>query len=50
MCWVLGKLDCSEIAQHVDTFCGIAYNTSEQHVEPRMSRQLRDNKDVDTLL
>ena len=48
--WVLGMPGCSEITQHFETFCGMTYTTSEQHVELRMCRQLRDNKDVDTLL
>ena len=48
--WVLGMPYCSEITQHFETFCGVTYTTSEQHVELRMSHQLRNNKDVDTLL
>jgi len=48
--WVLGMPGCSEITQHFETFCGITYTTSEQHVELKMYLELRDNKDVDTLL
>lgn len=48
--WVLGMPGCSDITQHFEAFCGVTFTTSEQHVELRMSRQVRDNKDVDTLL
>ncbi|XP_028418322.1 uncharacterized protein LOC114543611 [Dendronephthya gigantea] len=48
--WVLGMPGCSEITQHFEAFCDVTFTTSEQHVELRMSRQLRDQKDVDTLL
>ena len=43
--WVLGVSGYSEITQRVETF-----TTGEQHVELRMSRKLRDNREVDTLL
>ena len=45
--WVLGMPGCTEITQHFEAFCGVTFTTSEQHVELRMSRQVRDNKDVD---
>ena len=48
--WVLGMPGCTEITQHFEAFCGVIFTTSEQHVELGMSRQVRDNKDVDTLL
>lgn len=48
--WVLDMPDCSEITQHFETFCGVTCIISEQQVELQMSRQLRDNKDVDILL
>lgn len=41
---------CSQITQHFEAFCGVTYTTSEQHVEMRKSRQLRDVKDIDALL
>ena len=34
--WVFAMPGCSEITQHFKTFCGVPYNTSEQHVELRM--------------
>ena len=48
--WLLDVPGCNDITQHVETFCGITYTTSEQQVELRISRQLRDDKDVDILL
>ena len=42
--------ECSEIIQLFEALCDVAFITSEQHVELRMSLQLRENKDVDTFV
>ena len=44
------KLHLEMIHTCFGTFCGMSCTTSDQHVELRMSRQLCNNKDLDTLL
>jgi hypothetical protein len=42
---------CLVVLNHrFEEFCGITFTTSEQHVELRKSRQLRDNQDVRKLV
>ena len=48
--WVQGMPGCSALINHFQDYCGKQFLTGEQHVELRMSRQIRDSSDVDKLI
>ncbi len=48
--WVLGMPGCYELGHRFEEFCGTDITSSEQHVDHRKSRQLRDGQDAGKLV
>ena len=44
--WVLTIPLCMHVSNALESFCGVTSSNSEQHVELRDSRQVRDDKDL----
>ena len=47
--WVLSMPSCTELTRNFEEFCGIKFETSEQHVDLRKANRLRDNSDASKL-
>ncbi|CAG9770015.1 unnamed protein product [Ceutorhynchus assimilis] len=43
--WVATMPTIMEVSQQVESFCGVSFCTTEQHVDARLSRITRDNSD-----
>lgn len=48
--WILGMVYLHNVCDEVEKFCGISLETTEQHVDMRNSRIIRDNADLKKLL
>lgn len=47
--WIMGMVSLHNVCDSVEKFCGVNFETSEQHVQLRSSRIKRDNKDTQVL-
>ena len=48
--WTLGMVFLHNVSDEIERFCGISLETTEQHVDMRSSRIIRDNQDVGKLM
>ncbi|KYM97251.1 hypothetical protein ALC62_12065 [Cyphomyrmex costatus] len=47
--WTLGSLRLQYVCEEVESFAGVACATTEQHIDMRSTRVIRDNSDVEKL-
>ena len=48
--WVQSMVACTEMNSAMQQFTGVIYQSSDQHKESFVARQIRDSKDVDKVL
>lgn len=48
--WVLGMPIMNQVTQAVEEFAGVLSSSTEQHIDTRPTRQVRDNSDVEKLI
>ena len=48
--WILSSIVLTEVSNEMEKYCNVSYDTSEQHVDSRMSRISRDAIDLQKLI